>query len=62
MNVIIVAAGKSKRFKDVNIKIPKFLLKLNNLFLIENIFNNYDEKTNFSLVVNKEILQIIKKN
>ena len=35
---------KSKRFKDVSIKIPKFLLKLNNLFLIENIFNNYDEK------------------
>ena len=53
MNVIIVAAGKSKRFRDVNIKIPKFLLKLNNLFLIENIFNNYDEKTNFSLVINK---------
>ena len=44
MNVIIFAAGKSKRFKDFNIKIPKFLLKLNNLFLIENIFNNYDEK------------------
>ena len=54
MNIIIVAAGKSKRFRDEKIRIPKFLLKINKKFLIENIFENYDEKCKFKLIVNKK--------
>jgi bifunctional N-acetylglucosamine-1-phosphate-uridyltransferase/glucosamine-1-phosphate-acetyltransferase GlmU-like protein len=54
MNVFIVAAGKSKRFKDANINTPKFLLKLNKRLLVENIFLNFDKKTKFTLIVNRK--------
>ena len=45
-------AGKSSRFIKSGIKIPKFLLPLNQKStLIAEILNNYDDKDNFHLVI-----------
>ena len=53
MNVVIVAAGKSERFKAEKIKTPKYLLKVQNKTILENIIDNYNEKLNFQIIVNQ---------
>ena len=52
LNVIIVCAGKSQRFKSEGFIKPKFLLEINNRTVLENICSQYQDNTNFILIVN----------
>ena len=52
MNVIITMAGKSKRFVDKGYKIPKHLIELNGLKVIEHLINLFPfTSTKFYFVI-----------
>ena len=43
-------AGESIRFKKAGFKIPKFLLKINNKFVIEHIIDLFPGEKNFLFI------------
>ena len=62
--------GESFRFKRAGFKIPKFLLKINNKFVIEHIIDLFPGEKNFLFICNKkhlsnkkiQLASILKKN
>ena len=56
MQIIILMAGESIRFKKAGFKIPKFLLKINNKFVIEHIVDLFPGEKNFLFICNKKHL------
>ena len=49
MQIIIPMAGESIRFKKAGFKTPKFLLKINNKFVIEHIIDLFPGEKIFYL-------------
>ena len=70
MQIIIPMVGKSIRFKKAGFKTPKFLLKINNKFVIEHVIDLFPGEKNFLFICDKKQLSnkkiklssILKKN
>ena len=54
MNIIIPAAGKSKRFAKAGIKISKCFLKIDNKMMIEHVIEMFDYQDKFHIIFNKD--------
>jgi len=57
MNVIIPMAGRGKRFEDVGYSIPKPLIMINGIPMIQLVVNNLGIKGNYIFVCRKEHYQ-----
>ena len=56
MQIIIPMVGESVRFKKAGYKIPKFLLKINNQYIIEHIIDLFPGEKDFLFICNKKHL------
>ena len=56
MQIIIPMVGKSIRFKKAGFKTPKFLLKINNKFVIEHVIDLFPGEKNFLFICDKKQL------
>ena len=50
MQIIIPMVGKSIRFKKAGYKTPKFLLKINNKYVIEHVIDLFPGEKNFLFI------------
>ena len=51
--------GESVRFEKAGYKVPKFLLKINNQYIIEHIIDLFPGENDFLFICNKKHLAII---
>ena len=56
MQIVIPMVGDSNRFKKSGYKVPKFLLKINNRYIIEHVINLFPREKNFLFICNKKHL------
>ena len=56
MQIIIPMVGKSIRFKKAGYKTPKFLLKINNKYVIEHVIDLFPGEKNFLFICDKKQL------
>ena len=56
MQIIIPMVGESVRFKQAGYKTPKFLLKINNKYVIEHVIDLFPGEKNFLFICNKKHL------
>ena len=56
MQIVIPMVGDSNRFKKSGYKVPKFLLKINNRYIIEHVINLFPGEKNFLFICNKKHL------
>jgi HAD superfamily hydrolase (TIGR01509 family) len=54
LNVVIPMAGLGSRFSSVGYKLPKPLIDVNGITMIETVVNNLGFKANFTFIVQKE--------
>ena len=56
MQIIIPMVGESVRFEKAGYKVPKFLLKINNQYIIEHIIDLFPGEKDFLFICNKKHL------
>ena len=56
-NNIVLMSGKGQRFKDEGYKIPKPLLDLHGIPIIEKVINNFPHTDKWIFTVNKEVYE-----
>ena len=62
MNIIITAAGESKRFDAAGHNKPKFLLKINKKTMIENVIDMFNDTDIFHIILNEDHYNKFKKD
>jgi NDP-sugar pyrophosphorylase family protein len=57
MHVVITLAGHSRRFQSAGYTIPKFLIEIDGMPMIQHVVNMFDAKDDFYFVINETQLQ-----
>ena len=54
MDIIVTAAGESKRFIKAGYKLPKYLIDLNEYTMLEHVLNMFSYDDNFHILLQKK--------